>query len=612
MHCHCIILFAPHIGGLKLHAYSCGRMSERPNVQQGRLQHTVAILAQGCCNIPCTNVAIRTNMSKKDQPSSKRLKVAELGRGHYISLSAKAALLQDLKDLKYIPEDVACSRFSLAAARKEAANRQTRFGKCIISREFNTEGGTVSYPVQNPLAMLYIAMGESDRYSAYTRDAIHRHGVPSPESPWLILFYVDEVTCGNPLAVRKDAKRKVQGVYWSLYQLGSMALSDETCWFELVAFRTSETSEFVGTISHLLDVCLTCFFDPSGHDIRHGLSFEVKGYGKMMLCLAVGHLIADIKAIVEAIGALGVHAIMPCFFCRRVLSFKAKAKPELQALPDFVDLGCLDHTRWGKHTDASLLKLLSDLRTAAATLPAKELAKKQTLCGYKHIVGNFLLNRHTIRRPLRLICLDWMHLVFQTGDFNRECFRVLVIGTTRTCHAYDLLKAYFEAFTFPKAFSIRTNLLNSGHWDACKDAQSFKCNASEGLTLYPVVCKFFQDVLLPRHEGTAIHATLSAMVVSFVSLCDVVDVLQLCKHGRQVEPDLLQEKMDLWATSHRAAYGTSLMYLKTHLTYHLVDILRARKEDSDDTLLIACWVLDRDRNVACVCVCTNICTTCLA
>ena len=118
------------------------------------------------------------------------------------------------------------------------------------------------------------------------------------------------------------------------------------------------------------------FFDPSGHDIRFGLCFEVKGHGKMMLCLVVEHLFADIKALVEAIGALGVHAVMPCFFCRGVLSFKAKAKPELQALPDFVDLGCLDRTRWGKHTDASLLKLLSDLRTAAATLSPNELAKK--------------------------------------------------------------------------------------------------------------------------------------------------------------------------------------------------------------------------------------------
>ena len=102
----------------------------------------------------------------------------------------------------------------------------------------------------------------SPRFEAYVRGALEVHGSPSMANPWSVVVYIDEVTCGNALVVRDNAKRKVQGLYWSLYQAGPRALTDESCWFELASFRTSETSGFVGGVPHLLDVGLGCFFDP--------------------------------------------------------------------------------------------------------------------------------------------------------------------------------------------------------------------------------------------------------------------------------------------------------------------------------------------------------------
>ena len=126
-----------------------------------------------------------------------------------------------------------------------------------------------------------------------------------------------------------------------------MALADESAWFELVAFRTSEAVTFEGSVSHMLDVCLTAFFNPEGSDLEYGLRFDLTGHGDFMLLVLVEMLIADIKALVKAIGANGVSAILPCFLCRYVLSFKAKAKDELKHISQLVDLGCLDQQRWG-------------------------------------------------------------------------------------------------------------------------------------------------------------------------------------------------------------------------------------------------------------------------
>ena len=227
--------------------------------------------------------------------------------------------------------------------------------------------------------------------------------------------------------------------------------------------------------------------------------------------------------------------------------------------------------------------------------------RKQTLCGYKHIENNFLL---AVPRPIKLLCLDWMHLFFQSGNFNRELFRILRKATTRAFHAYRAMTQYVSAYHYPAAIALRPNLLCDAHWEACKDgdAQVFKCSASEGLTLYAVLCKFFEGIVLPHFNGSADHALLVAMVKSYSLLCDVVDLLQLCKFGVKVSPDLLEKKIDAWALAHRAAYGTDCWFLKNHLTMHLADIVREREADDEETSIFACWLLDR--NVYAIYKCT--------
>ena len=129
----------------------------------------------------------------------------------------------------------------------------------------------------------------------------------------------------------------------------------------------------------------------------------------------------------------------------------------------------------------------------------------------------------------------------------------------------------------------------------------FKCTASDGLTLYALFAEFFENVLLPRFAGAANEATLRLKIVSYSRLCDVVDLLQLSKFGRDVVPDLLDDKVGQWRDSHAAAYVKSLTYLKTHLTSHLSDMLRTRRRENKHAPALACWTLDRVHD-ACACI----------
>jgi hypothetical protein len=242
-------------------------------------------------------------------------------------------------------------------------------------------------------------------------------------------------------------------------------------------FQRRRLTHLWGGVSHLLDVCLSVFFDSDRHDLRHGCLFPLLGFGAFMLCAVVEMLLADINAICESIGAMGPSGVVPCFFCRNVISFAAKARPYLRDNDNFVDLSCRARARWNMHTNASLHKLLTDLRDAAMSVAAntmkkEQLAAKQTLNGYKHIEGNFLLNQNLIGKPLQSICIDWMHLLFQTGDWGRAVVQILILGTTaRTFNAYDQLADYTRRFRFPRGMFAPT-LFNATHWDSCKDAKT--------------------------------------------------------------------------------------------------------------------------------------------
>ena len=160
------------------------------------------------------------------------------------------------------------------------------------------------------------------RFATYVRDALEVHRSLSMANPCPVVVYIDDVTCGNALAVRDNAKRTVQGLCWPLCQLGPRALADESCWFELASFRTSEANGFVRW--RVVSTRCGMFFDLECFGVSTGVHMALLGSREgLMLVLRIEMLIADIKAIVEAIWAIGVSAHLPCWFYRRVRSFQA-------------------------------------------------------------------------------------------------------------------------------------------------------------------------------------------------------------------------------------------------------------------------------------------------
>ena len=53
------------------------------------------------------------------------------------------------------------------------------------------------------------------------------------------------------------------------------------------------------------------------------------------------------------------------------------------------------------------------------------------------------------------------------------------------------MKVYVGKFSFPhdSGFSESSSLLSDARWESCKKAKVFKTTASDGLSLYAILCK---------------------------------------------------------------------------------------------------------------------------
>ena len=84
----------------------------------------------------------------------------------------------------------------------------------------------------------------------------------TPDKPWNIILYSDEVTPGNTHSSQND--RKFQAVYWSFLEFGPWALSHEEYWFPLMTEYSSVVKGCSGGLSQVFASLLKLFFEPGG------------------------------------------------------------------------------------------------------------------------------------------------------------------------------------------------------------------------------------------------------------------------------------------------------------------------------------------------------------
>jgi len=141
----------------------------------------------------------------------------------YISQSALSSLLTIARNTP-LP-DACVSRRSIRRARDAVADIQTPYGPLHCNMTVDTStGGPATVEVQSPFAMLYHSIASSPGLADFI-ESVHTETPSSATCPWTLVLYTDEILPGNQLSYK--GARKMWGWYWSILELGPVALSDE-------------------------------------------------------------------------------------------------------------------------------------------------------------------------------------------------------------------------------------------------------------------------------------------------------------------------------------------------------------------------------------------------
>ena len=174
-------------------------------------------------------------MADADKRLAKRQRIAQLrAELPYVSQEALAAI-SVVAQRGNLP---ACSRKDIRIGRDADVSTDTPYGKLhttIDAPQVDSSEPPLKIEIQNPFAMLWYAVTVSAAFNSMIGAALQR--IPCTfEHPWRLLIYNDEISPGNQLAFKNA--RKLQGIYWTILELGIAALSNEDCWFEACFLRS--------------------------------------------------------------------------------------------------------------------------------------------------------------------------------------------------------------------------------------------------------------------------------------------------------------------------------------------------------------------------------------
>ena len=151
----------------------------------------------------------------------------------HVSGRALAAILDKVRR-DGVPE--LHGRCHLQEAREIASYGDTPFGPIQQTIDLEgVDGAAIPLEVQHPLATLYHACKQGGSFSDYMR-AMLIEQPPGPADPWHLVMYTDGLTPGD--AFKTQNLRKLDVVYFSMLELGVVALCKEDSWFMISAKRT--------------------------------------------------------------------------------------------------------------------------------------------------------------------------------------------------------------------------------------------------------------------------------------------------------------------------------------------------------------------------------------
>jgi hypothetical protein len=352
-----------------------------------------------------------------DDRDAKRRRLIDLSHNKYISGAGLASTLNNVRE-HGLPDK--SGRMTITRARQAACATHTPFGQLIQTVALPMpDGTTTEIHIQHPMAMLYDTCATSPGFADLMRASLARKPC-TRETPWTLIIYNDEVGV-SPL---KHDTRKVESVYWSFLELGTVALSTEEAWFVISAPRSDIIHAAGAGFSTWMKALFPSFFNPLGHDLSNGIMLKLHGNNGVSVMLHATFQIfaADERAIKFLFGCKGSGGVKPCALCLNICKLgDPRSKTDGYAL----DISCFDIAKFKMASDESICAILRTLRDKMAR--GENVETEQSMWGWVYNPHNIMAMFEAAPcKPVANTMFDWMHIYLVDGIWNVELFFLLV------------------------------------------------------------------------------------------------------------------------------------------------------------------------------------------
>ena len=498
----------------------------------------------------------------------------------HVSQRGLANTLQEIKRTG-MPELDSCK--DMRTARDIKLTDPTPYGPIRIEKEVPKYGGGKAYlRIASPLALLWFLYFSCESFSKFIDERIEV--CPStPEQPWNLLLYCDEVHPGDALGGKH--LRKFHAIYFSFKEFGLAALAHEDMWFTIATLRSQVVNEVPGGLSKVFGILLQeLFVDGPLSDIGLLLQSADRTH---RLFSKLGLFIQDGAAHKGTWHCKGDSGCKLCVLCRNIFSLAS----EVAAEDGEVMLRCNAKTyaELDLASGADLryaVRRINELRLDPLVLD-DDFENLEKALGFTwspyNLLGDESMDPY-LDVPNQFIH-DWMHMIFVGGVFNLTLhFFLEAIKTDTRSNVYASLKGYVSRWFWPTRFKqarideLFSNSKRSGN----VKASSFRCSASEGLSLYAAIAHWALAVL-PAD-------TCPAEREAYTALCDVIDCLRAAAFTVVVGSTML-ETIERFLALYDTAFGLEWSTPKFHWLLHFGDYADMFEG------LITCWPLERKHKV---------------
>ena len=478
----------------------------------------------------------------------------------HVSAAALEAILKSCRD-EGVPEG-SLSRNEFRAARDMENNEATPYGPIASSMQVvGKDGNQMSIAIANPFALLWKAVVVCDAFSVFLQERL-RLKPPAREDPWSIVIYTDGVTPGDPLSPIN--RRKFQACYWSLLELGTSALSREEAWFTVMTEFETVVADVSAGLSQLFAAIVKTFFNPHGYNFETAGILLPFGDSEVRLFCKLKMMLQDGGAHKQVWHARGDAATRLCFLCKNLVT-ESSGLAEQDATNQ-LKANIIKSAELVPSTGRDVRAAARYLASRCSTMSAAAFLEQQQSLGLTHHPHGILLDRELDQTfdPVEVYHHDWMHCFFVDGIFNSAVYLLLeAFIRSDKSNVYEVCGDYISKFVWPKWIhgAHLHDIFSTTRRDKHRAAKHIKAQASDMLSLVPVLALFTQTVLLNLDDNC--HNECMA----FLSLVQVIELIKTVFRVA-VQPARMLATVENCLALCSAAFGFDLLTPKWHWMLH--------------------------------------------